>query len=96
MTAEERRFILWALREQWTAARIGRALGVNEATVRRFRKTYWREPAALLELALFEMVGTPKNDEYRCLVCSDRGLGRAKVEEHVVGHFVGDHRPQGA
>ena len=92
MTAEERRFILWAFLEQWTAARIGRALRVNEATVRRFRKTYWRNPSVLLELALFEMVGTPKNDEYRCLVCSDRVLGRAKVEEHVMAHYVLDPR----
>ena len=35
MTAEECRFILWGLKERWSAARIGRALGVNEATVRR-------------------------------------------------------------
>jgi len=92
MTAEERRFILWAFRDQWTAARTGRALGVNEATVRRFRKAYWGEPTRLLELALYEMVGTPKNGEYRCLVCSDRVLGRDEVERHVIAHYVGDRR----
>ena len=96
MTAEDRRFILWAFREQWAAARIGRALKVNEATVRRFRKAFWQDPTMLLELALFEMVGTPKNDEYRCLVCSDRVLGRDKVEEHVIAHYVGDRRSTGS
>ena len=92
MTAEDRRFILWAFREQWAAARIGRALGVNEATVRRFRKAYWQEPAVLLELGLYEMAGPSKSDEFRCLVCSDRVLGRDKVEQHVVAHYVGDRR----
>ena len=96
MTAEDRRFILWGFREQWAAARIGRALGVNEATVRRFRKGYWQEPVVLLELGLYEMVGPSKSDEFRCLVCSDRVLGRGKVEQHVIAHYVGDRRSTGS
>ena len=77
----------------YLVSKVGRDLGVNETTVRRFRKTYWREPAVLSELVLFEMVGTPKNDEFRCLVCGDRVLGRSEVEEHIIEHFVGDRRP---
>lgn len=88
LTAEEKRFALWALRGQWSAARIGRALGVNEATVRRFRRGFWDHPKDLLELDLFEMVGRASNDEFRCLVCVERVVGRREVERHVVGHFV--------
>ena len=36
--------------KRWSAARIGRALGVNEATVRRFRSSFWGDPERLLEL----------------------------------------------
>jgi IS30 family transposase len=38
MNAEERRFVVWGIKEGWSAASIGRALGVNEATVRRNRR----------------------------------------------------------
>ena len=90
MTSEERRFVLWGLSEGWSAARIGRALGVNEATVRRFRHRFLKEPVLLLELGLFEMVGSAYDDEYRCLVCSESFLRRQTVERHVLEHFVGD------
>ncbi len=63
LSADERRFILWGLKENWSAARIGRALGVNEATVRRFRNRFWGEPKMLLDLGLFEMVGRGKRAE---------------------------------
>ncbi|MDA0988813.1 MAG: helix-turn-helix domain containing protein [Chloroflexi bacterium] len=88
LTAEERRFILWAFRQRWSAARIGRALGVNEATVRRFRHQYLEAPLLLLDLDLFEMVGSARNEEYKCLVCGDRVVERREVERHVVGHYV--------
>jgi hypothetical protein len=88
LSSEERRFILWGLRERWSAARIGRALGVNEATVRRFRKRYWDRPRILLELGLFEMSGRTKEDQFRCLVCGDRVTTRKRVERHVFDHFL--------
>ena len=86
LTADEHRFILWALRERWSAARIGRTLGVSAITVRRFRQRVWREPWVLLELSLYEMVGGPEKREYRCLVCGDRLKGHRKVERHVLSH----------
>ena len=86
--AEEHRFILWGLKERWSAARIGRALGVNEATVRRLRKRFWDEPRLLLELGLYEMWGRTREDQYRCLVCADRVTGRVKVERHVLHHYL--------
>ncbi len=52
MTAEERRFILWGFKEGWSATRIGRELGVNEATIRRFRAAIKKKPETLLELGL--------------------------------------------
>ena len=88
MTSDERRFLLWGLKEGWSAARISRALGVNEATVRRFRNRITQEPDVLLQLALYEMVGRVKDDEYRCLVCSDQLLGRTTVERHVLRHYL--------
>ena len=87
LSAEERRFILWGLKEQWSALRIGRALGVNEATVRRFRKRFWEEPRLLLELGLYEMVGSARTPEYRSLVCGERVLGRLATERHVLRHY---------
>ena len=88
LTAEEERFILWGLRERWSAARIGRGLGVNEATVRRFRKRIWEQPKLLLELGLSEMVGSAKSEDYRCLICGDLVEGRHEVERHVLRHYV--------
>ena len=88
LTAEERRFILWGLKERWSAARIGRALGVNEATVRRFRRSYWENPERLLELGLFEMVGRAKDQEFKCLVCEERVETKSKTERHVLSHFL--------
>ncbi len=88
MTAEECRFILWGLKERWSAARIGRALGVNEATVRRFRRSFWGEPERLLELSLFEMVGRAKNHEFNCLVCAEKVETKSKTERLVLSHFL--------
>ncbi len=88
MTAEECRFILWGLKEHWSAARIGRALGVNEATVRRFRRSFWGDPERLLELGLFEMVGRAKNQEFKCLVCEEKVETKSKTERHVLSHFL--------
>ena len=42
LNAGERRFILWGLKERWPATRIAIQLGVNEATVRKFRQNYLR------------------------------------------------------
>ena len=88
LNAEEQRFILWGLKERWSAARIGRSLGINEATVRRFRGKFWDNPELLLELGLFEMMGRARDDEYRCLVCADRIIQRREVERHVVAHYL--------
>ena len=88
LNAEEQRFILWALRDRWSAARIGRALGVNEATVRRFRTKYWAEPQILLDLGLYEMAGRTTAETFRCLVCGDRVSGRLDTERHILGHFL--------
>jgi len=88
MTAEESRFILWGLKEHWSAARIGRALGVNEATVRRFRSSFWADPERLLELGLFEMVGRAKDQEFKCLVCEEKVESKSKTERHVFSHFL--------
>ncbi len=77
LNAEEQRFILWGFKERWSAARIGRALGVNEATVRRFRDRYWSEPRLLLDLGLYEMSQRARSeDEFRCLVAPSGCLVR--------------------
>ena len=88
MNAEEQRFILWALKERWSAARVGRALGVNEATVRRFRKRFWDQPYLLLDLGLFEMTGRTRDDQFRCLVCGDRIVKRRETERHLLRHYM--------
>ena len=88
LTALERRFILWGLKERWPASRIADALAVNEATVRRFRKRYWDEPELILELDLYEMVGRAKDEEYKCLVCEERVVTLKEMQRHVLGHFL--------
>jgi len=88
LTALERRFILWGLKERWPAARIAAELGVNEATVRRFRKRYWDEPELILELDLYEMVGRAKDEEYKCLVCEERVVTQRAMQRHVLCHFL--------
>ena len=88
LNAQERRFILWGLKERWPAARIADALGVNEATGRRFRKRYWEEPELVLELDLYEMVGRARDEEYRCLVCEERVITQREMQRHVLGHFL--------
>ena len=88
LSADEQRFILWGLKERWSAARIGRALGVNEVTVRRFRKSVWDDPRVLLDLDLIEMVPRGSSENYRCLVCGDRLIFRQEAEHHVVAHYV--------
>ncbi len=88
MNSDERRFVLWGLKEGWSAARIGRALGVNEATVRRFRKRFSQDPELLLELGLYEMLGRAQDDEYRCLVCGDQVVGQLAVKRHILSHFL--------
>ncbi len=90
LNAEEQRFILWGLKERWSAARIGRALGVNEATVRRFRNRCWDQPGLLLELGLYEMVGHPNEAQFRCLVCADRIVTRIAAQRHVLSHYLED------
>lgn len=88
LNAEEQRFILWALRDRWSAARIGRALGVNAATVRRFRMKYWEDPELLLDLQLYEMAGRSVENLFRCLVCGDRVKGRKDMDSHLLTHFL--------
>ena len=88
LTAPERRFILWGLRERWPATRIAAELRVNEATVRRFRNRYWDQPELILELDLFEMVGRAKDEEYKCLVCEERVITQRDMQRHVLSHFL--------
>ena len=88
LTAQERRFILWGLKERWPATRIADALGVNEATIRRFRKRYWEEPELILELDLYEMVGRARDEEYRCLVCEERVINQREAQRHLLSHFL--------
>ncbi len=88
LNAQEQRFILWALKESWSAARVGRALGVNEATVRRFRRRIWEQPQSLLQLGLYEMAGRTREHQFRCLVCGDRVMRRREVERHVLRHYI--------
>ena len=88
LTAHERRFILWSLKERFPAARIAAQLGVNEATVRRFRNRCLEEPQLILELDLFEMVGRAKDEEYRCLVCEERVVTQREIQRHILSHFL--------
>ena len=88
LTAGERRFILWGLKERWPATRVAAQLGVNEATVRKFRQNYLQDPALVLELGLYEMAGKLVDDEFKCLVCEDRVSTRQETERHVLRHFL--------
>ena len=88
LTAGERRFILWGLKERWPAVKIATQLVVNEATVRKFRQNYLQDPALVLELGLYEMAGKLVDDEFKCLVCEDRVSTRQETERHVLRHFL--------
>ena len=89
---------MWGLKERWPASRIAIQLGVNEATVRKFRQNYSQDPFLILELGLYEMVGKLVDDEFKCLVCEDRVSTRQETERHLLRHFLeqGDvdfHKP---
>ena len=90
LTADERRFILWGLKEKWPAVRIATELKVNEATVRRFGKRFREDPGLILELGLYEMVGRARDAEYRCLVCEERVVNEIDIQRHVLVHFLDD------
>ncbi len=88
VTDEERRFMLWGLKERWPAAKIGRALGVNEATVRRFKRQISDDPLTVLDLGLLETTGiSPDDGSYRCLICGNVMRGRDRIERHLLDHF---------
>jgi len=88
LTAGACRFILWGFKERWPAARIARVLGVNEATVRRYRNRYWDDPQLLLQLDIYEMVGRAKDEEYRCLVCEEKVIYVREIQRHVLSHYL--------
>jgi len=88
LAAEKRRFILWGLKEGWSAARIGRALKVNEAAVTRFRRGYWEDPERLLKLGLFQMVDRAKDQEFKCLVCEEKVESKSKTKRRILSRFL--------
>ena len=92
MTSNERRFILWGIKEGWSAARIARGLGVNEATVRRFRTKFAKDPDLIYQLGTYGIYGRARHNEYRCLVCADQILGRGEIERHVLRHFLSESK----
>ena len=87
---------MWGVKEGWTAVKIGRALGVNEATIRRARSRLWQNPHLLLQLDLFEAIGRVTDEEYRCLVCGDQVIGRRVVQQHILRHFLDESTVQAA
>ena len=42
----------------------------------------------MLELSLFEMVGRPKIQEFKCLVCEEKVETKSNPERHVFSHFL--------
>ena len=65
-------------------------------TVRRYRQSLWKAPQTLLELDLYEEVGSGKNMRWRCLVCAERMEGRDTVERHVLRHYLDEQTVAGA
>lgn len=88
MNAEEKRFVLWGLKEEWSSARIAEALRVNEATVRRFRARFAKAPNAVFDLNVSETVDSPNGQLFRCLVCADSVDKANEVDRHVLAHFL--------
>ena len=49
---------------------------------------YQSASSPLLEIELMEILGWPREDEYRWLVCGDRVISRPETERHVPNHHV--------
>ena len=88
MNAEEKRFVLWGFKEEWSSSRIAQALGVNEATVRRFRAKFVKAPNTLFDLNVGETIENPTGVAFRCLVCAATIEGLDDFDRHVIAHFL--------
>ena len=88
MNAEEKRFVLWGLKEEWSSSRIAQTLGVNEATVRRFRAKFVKAPNTLFDLNVGETLENSSGAAFRCLVCAATVDGLDELDRHVLAHFL--------
>lgn len=90
MNVEEKRFVLWGLKEKWSPSRIADALGVNEISVRRFRTDLVRNPNALIDLELFDQIQAQGVRAFQCAVCAVQLNSLDRVDQHVLTHFLED------
>ena len=88
MGIEEKRFVLWGLKEGWSYSDIAAVLGVYTETVGQFRDQLLKDPNTLSALAVLELdkEGTG-GTVFQCLVCAARLNSRSLVDRHAFAHF---------
>lgn len=94
MGAEEKRFVLWGLKEGWNSSDIAAVLGVYTETVGQFRDQLLKDPSLLSALAVSELVEEETGSAvFQCLVCAANLNSRALVERHMFTHFFKGSAP---
>ena len=88
MGAEEKRFVLWGLKEGWSSSDIAAVLGVYTETVAQFRAQLLKDPNTLSALAVLELDEEETGAAvFQCLVCSARLNSRSLADRHAFAHF---------
>ncbi len=88
MGVEEKRFVLWGLKEGWSSSDIAAVLGVYTETVGEFRDQLLKDPNTLSALAVLELDEEETGATvFQCLVCAVRLNSRSLVDRHVFAHF---------
>ena len=88
MGVEEKRFVLWGLKEGWNSSDIAAVLGVYTETVGQFRDQLLKDPDILSGLAVSELAEEETGAAvFQCLVCAANMNSRALVDRHMFAHF---------
>lgn len=88
MGVEEKRFVLWGLKEGWNSSDIAAVLGVYTETVGQFRDQLLKDPDILSALAVSELAEEETGAAvFQCLVCAANMNSRALVDRHMFAHF---------
>lgn len=94
MGVEEKRFVLWGLKEGWNSSDIAAVLGVYTETVGQFRDQLLKDPNLLSALAVSELAEEETNAVvFQCLVCAANLKSRALVDRHLFAHFFKGSAP---
>ncbi len=90
MNEEEKQFVLWGMKEEWSLSRIAEALEIDEEAVRRFHADLVRNPDVLLDLDVVEPIEDQGVTMFRCVECTVHLNSPDQIDRHVLAHFLRD------